>query len=217
MQATEKEKDPKKAMRTLLLAYQQQLLHVAETMRHRGEAVPPNIEDAITHNNYMFGHFMVHRSAETSESEVDYPKPTVIIEEAIALSRIKDLPTGQQLQVGQSYQLEVDIVQDLQDNSLPINLLSEQSQSIGIVIQADDMIIQPDWHQDVIISPDGRSKSPEFTLIPLEPGYKTITVQYYYKSHWLTQLIHEVEVIRSGTGKSKDLYSDIDSQPKRHL
>src|SRR6185503_17759417 len=52
------EKDPKKALRTLLLAYHQQLLEAAEFMRAKGEAVPPNIEDAIAHINNMFGHFL---------------------------------------------------------------------------------------------------------------------------------------------------------------
>jgi hypothetical protein len=52
------EKDPKKALRTLLLAYHQQLLEAAEFMRAKGEAVPPKIEDAIAHINNMFGHFL---------------------------------------------------------------------------------------------------------------------------------------------------------------
>ena len=52
------EKDPKKAQRALLLAYHQQLLEAAEFMRAKGEAVPPNIEDAIGHINNMFGHFL---------------------------------------------------------------------------------------------------------------------------------------------------------------
>ncbi len=52
------EKDSKKAMRILLLAYHQQLLEVAEFMRAKGEAVPPSIEEAIAHINNMFGHFL---------------------------------------------------------------------------------------------------------------------------------------------------------------
>ena len=52
------EKEPKKALRALLLAYHQQLLETAEFMRAKGEAVPPNIEDAIAHINNMFGHFL---------------------------------------------------------------------------------------------------------------------------------------------------------------
>jgi hypothetical protein len=52
------EKEPKKALRALLLAYHQQLLEAAEFMRAKGEAVPPHIEDAIAHINNMFGHFL---------------------------------------------------------------------------------------------------------------------------------------------------------------
>jgi hypothetical protein len=52
------EKEPKKATRALLLAYHQQLLEAAEFMRAKGEAVPPNIEEAIAHINNMFGHFL---------------------------------------------------------------------------------------------------------------------------------------------------------------
>jgi hypothetical protein len=55
--ATE-EKDLKRAVRSLLLAYHQQLLEAAEFMRAKGEAVPPNIEEAIAHINNMFGHFL---------------------------------------------------------------------------------------------------------------------------------------------------------------
>ena len=58
MKATAEEKEAKKAMRLLLLAYHQQLLEAAEFMRAKGEAVPPNIEDAIAHINNMFGHFL---------------------------------------------------------------------------------------------------------------------------------------------------------------
>jgi hypothetical protein len=52
------EKDANKVMRTLLLAYHQQLLEAAEFMRDRGEAVPPHIEEAISHIHNMFGHFL---------------------------------------------------------------------------------------------------------------------------------------------------------------
>jgi hypothetical protein len=58
LKAVSDEKEQKKAMRSLLLAYQQQLLEVAEFMRAKGEAVPPNIEEAIAHINNMFGHFI---------------------------------------------------------------------------------------------------------------------------------------------------------------
>jgi hypothetical protein len=58
MRATMDEKETKKAMRALLLAYQQQLLEAVEFMRAKGEAVPPNIEEAIAHINNMFGHFL---------------------------------------------------------------------------------------------------------------------------------------------------------------
>ena len=58
LKATMEEKEAKKAMRLLLLAYQQQLLEAAEFMRAKGEAVPPNIEEAIAHINNMFGHFL---------------------------------------------------------------------------------------------------------------------------------------------------------------
>ena len=55
---TTEEKETKKAMRALLLAYHQQLLEAIEFMRAKGEAVPPNIEEAISHINNMFGHFV---------------------------------------------------------------------------------------------------------------------------------------------------------------
>jgi hypothetical protein len=58
LKATMEEKEAKKAMRLLLLAYQQQLLEAAEFMRAKGEAVPPNIEESIAHINNMFGHFL---------------------------------------------------------------------------------------------------------------------------------------------------------------
>ena len=57
-QGTADDKETKKAMRALLLAYHQQLLEAAEFMRAKGEAVPPNIEEAIAHINNMFGHFL---------------------------------------------------------------------------------------------------------------------------------------------------------------
>jgi hypothetical protein len=52
------ETEHKKALRSLLLAYHQQLLEAAEFMRAKGEAVPPKIEEAISHINNMFGHFL---------------------------------------------------------------------------------------------------------------------------------------------------------------
>jgi hypothetical protein len=58
LKATTEEKESKKAMRALLLAYHQQLMEAAEFMRAKGEAVPPNIEEAIAHINNMFGHFL---------------------------------------------------------------------------------------------------------------------------------------------------------------
>ncbi|HUE99660.1 MAG TPA: hypothetical protein VMN99_10425 [Anaerolineales bacterium] len=58
LQTTTEEKEAKKAMRSLLLAYHQQLLEAAEFMRDKGEAVPPHIEEAISHINSMFGHFL---------------------------------------------------------------------------------------------------------------------------------------------------------------
>lgn len=58
LNATSSEQEHKKAMRALLLAYHQQLLESAEFMRAKGEAVPPNIEEAVAHINNMFGHFL---------------------------------------------------------------------------------------------------------------------------------------------------------------
>jgi hypothetical protein len=58
MRANMEEQESKKALRSLLLAYHQQLLEAAEFMRAKGEAVPPNIEEAIAHINNMFGHFL---------------------------------------------------------------------------------------------------------------------------------------------------------------
>jgi hypothetical protein len=50
--------EPKNALKSLLLAYHQQLMEAAEFMRAKGEAVPPNIEEAIAHIKNMFGHFL---------------------------------------------------------------------------------------------------------------------------------------------------------------
>ena len=58
MHAIAEEKELKNALRALLLAYNQQLLEAAEFMRAKGEAVPPNIEEAIDHINNMFGHYV---------------------------------------------------------------------------------------------------------------------------------------------------------------
>ena len=58
LRVTTEEKEQKKALRALLLAYHQQLLEAAEFMRAKGEAVPPTIEEAIAHINNMFGHFL---------------------------------------------------------------------------------------------------------------------------------------------------------------
>ncbi|HEY3476655.1 MAG TPA: hypothetical protein VGK56_18705 [Anaerolineales bacterium] len=58
MKAIAEEKEQKNALRFLLLAYNQQLLEAVEFMRAKGEAVPPNIEEAIDHINNMFGHYV---------------------------------------------------------------------------------------------------------------------------------------------------------------
>lgn len=58
IKAANEENEHKKGMRVLLLAYHQQLIEAADFMRAKGEAVPPNIEDAIAHINNMFGHFL---------------------------------------------------------------------------------------------------------------------------------------------------------------
>ena len=50
--------ESKNVGRVLLLAYNQQFLEAVEFMRAKGEAVPPNIEDAIAHINNMFGHYV---------------------------------------------------------------------------------------------------------------------------------------------------------------
>ena len=52
------EEDSKNIVRALLLAYNQQFIEAVEFMRAKGEAVPPNIEDAIAHINNMFGHYV---------------------------------------------------------------------------------------------------------------------------------------------------------------
>ncbi len=56
--AASDEKENRNAVRSLLLAYHQQLLEAAEFMRAKGEAVPPNIEEAVAYINNMFGHFI---------------------------------------------------------------------------------------------------------------------------------------------------------------
>ena len=52
------ESEEKKAMRSLLQDYRQQLLEAAEFMRAKGEAIPPNLEEAITHINNTLYHFI---------------------------------------------------------------------------------------------------------------------------------------------------------------
>ena len=52
------ETEQKKALRSLLQDYRQQLLEAAEFMRAKGEAVPPNVEEAITHINNTLYHFI---------------------------------------------------------------------------------------------------------------------------------------------------------------
>jgi hypothetical protein len=54
----DEEQDHRKATRALLLAYHQQLIETTEFMRAKGEAVPPHIDEAISHINNMFGHFL---------------------------------------------------------------------------------------------------------------------------------------------------------------
>ena len=56
--ATGTENEQKKAMRSLLQDYRQQFLEAAEFMRAKGEAIPPNIEEAITHINNTLYHFI---------------------------------------------------------------------------------------------------------------------------------------------------------------
>jgi hypothetical protein len=58
LKATSEDQEHKKAMRSLLLAYHQQLMETAEFMRAKGEAIPPHIEEAVAHINNMFGHFL---------------------------------------------------------------------------------------------------------------------------------------------------------------
>jgi hypothetical protein len=193
------EREHNSAMRSLLLAYRQQLLEAAEFIQEKGERVSPGIVQAMKIIAEAIGITDWHWAIDASKYEGDFSRPTPIVEKTVALVRIKDLPTNKQLHVGESYLLEVDIVQDLSNSSLPIESSGEQLLTIGIVVQADDMIIQPDWFHEVVISSDGKSESPEFTLIPLEPGDKTITVQYYYKFHWLTQVTYHVEVIQKNS------------------
>jgi len=58
LKATSDEREHKNAMKSILIAYHQQLLEAAEFMRAKGEAVPPHIEEAIDHINGIFGHFV---------------------------------------------------------------------------------------------------------------------------------------------------------------
>lgn len=55
---SEEEKENQKAIRSLLVAYHQQLLEAIEFMRAKGESVPPGIEEAVAHINNMFGHYV---------------------------------------------------------------------------------------------------------------------------------------------------------------
>ena len=52
------DEEQKKAMRSLLQDYRQQLLEAVEFMRVKGEAIPPNLEEAITHINNTLYHFI---------------------------------------------------------------------------------------------------------------------------------------------------------------
>ncbi len=56
--AISEQKEHKKAMKTLLIAYRQQLIDAVEFMRAQGEAVPPIITDGIDYLDDMFGHFL---------------------------------------------------------------------------------------------------------------------------------------------------------------
>jgi len=58
LKTTGEDEEHRKTIRSLLLAYHQQLLEAAAFMRAKGEAVPPNIEEAVAHINNMFGHFL---------------------------------------------------------------------------------------------------------------------------------------------------------------
>jgi hypothetical protein len=58
LNAPSEDKENKKILRSMLLAYLQQLMEAAEFMRAKGEAVPPSIDEAIAHINNMFGHFV---------------------------------------------------------------------------------------------------------------------------------------------------------------
>lgn len=199
--AASDEREHINAMKTLLLAYRQQLVEAAEFMEEKGETVPPNIVQAINIIAKTMGIAGWHWLSSNPTKNRGPEKPIVLIEKALAVARINDLPANRQLEVGHNYHLQVDITNVIR-NLENISFSSEQEQTIDIVVQADDMIIKPDWFHNVDISPHGQSKSPEFILVPLVPGDKTITVQYYYKSHWLTQLRHHVQVIQNGRAKS---------------
>ena len=58
MKAIMPENDYKKAMRILLVSYQQQLQEAAEFMRAKGEAVPQHIEEAISHISNTLYHYI---------------------------------------------------------------------------------------------------------------------------------------------------------------
>jgi len=139
------------------------------------------------------------RSSASSPAESDtimvLPTPTVIIEEAHAQTTLLDLPPDNLLRVGNSYRLQVDIHQDLQRTTLPIRLQNSKEETINIVVNASDMTINPDWMYNMVITSSGKSPSPEFVLTPKSTGKKIIVVQYYFQSHLLTQVKHQVEVI----------------------
>ena len=62
------EGDKKNAMRILLLAYRQQLIEVAEFMKVNGEAISPNIRQAIAHIDSILGLHWVGSAPRSGES-----------------------------------------------------------------------------------------------------------------------------------------------------
>jgi len=188
------EGERRNTMRVLLLGYRQQLIEEAELMKLNGEAVPLYLQQAIAYIDSVLG---LHWVGATKPTLSDIPKPVVILDQTVGMAQIIDLPRDGKLRVGQTYHLQVDILKDLEESSIPIEIFSDKEQTIDIVILADEMNIYPEMFHEVVITRHGKSKSPEFIINPLSSGLKTIIIQYYYKSHWLAQIKYQVEVIKS--------------------
>jgi hypothetical protein len=189
--------DHNNAIRDILVAYRQQLMNAAEFLQAKGEPIPQIIIKAIEFIYELLGYKGWHWVGKNKLVPSNLSEPVIVIDQTVGVAQIKDLPANGKLQVGQTYHLQVDVLQDIEDSTIPIEIFSDEEQIIDIVILANEMSIYPEWFHEVVITRQSKSKPPEFTIIPLSPGLRTITIQYYYKLHLLGQIKYKVEVVES--------------------